>query len=127
MQAALDKTRRPRGSRPARKHERNFLGDGPCGPNDRIGGRIAAHLVNIDEPDVLEVWNLFFMQLPRKRIDYCMGFEHLVSVIQQKSSNYLFGPLFAAKAGIGSDPYTGKVGEDGVDGRPRQDHHNCTG
>lgn len=86
------------------------MGDtGPCGPCTEIhyDGRSeeerkatpGATLVNRDNPQVIEIWNIVFVQfnrlkggslepLPAKHVDTGMGFERLVRVIQGKHSNY---------------------------------------
>ena len=106
------------------------MGDtGPCGPcseihvdcrpdaeRREIDGKT---LVNADHPQVIEIWNLVFMQfnrqkdgslqlLPAKHVDTGMGFERLVRVIQGKSSNYdtdIFQPIIHYIAEKAQIPY----------------------
>jgi alanyl-tRNA synthetase len=100
---------------------------GPCGPCSEIhydlrseeerAAVAGASLVNMDHPQVVEIWNLVFMQynakadgsmdsLPNKHVDTGMGFERLLMVLQGKPSTYdtdLFDPLrdfVKAKTGI---------------------------
>ncbi|GAB3654430.1 alanine--tRNA ligase [Echinicola sediminis] len=97
------------------------MGDvGPCGPcseihidlrpEEEIKQVPGKELVNMDHPQVIEIWNLVFIQfnrqangklveLPAKHIDTGMGFERLVRAIQNKTSNYdtdVFTPFIEA-------------------------------
>lgn len=113
------------------KHD-NFweMGDtGPCGPCSEIHvdsrsedekAKVAgSQLVNKDHPQVIEIWNLVFMQynrkadhslepLPAKVIDTGMGFERLVRTLQGKTSNYdtdIFQPLLSAIGQMSNTQY----------------------
>ena len=118
---------------------------GPCGPCSEIhidlrsdeermqqSGR---ELVNRDHPQVVEIWNLVFMQynrmadgslslLPHKVIDTGMGFERLCMAMQGKRSNYdtdVFQPLIGAVAQLSGIPY-GKEESSDVAMRVVADH-----
>jgi alanyl-tRNA synthetase len=105
---------------------------GPCGPcseihidlrNDPNDKRPGASLVNSDHPQVVEIWNLVFIQfnrlasgalepLPDKHVDTGMGFERLCMAIQKKTSNYdtdVFSPLIEFVARHANVKYIGRL------------------
>lgn len=112
------------------------MGDtGPCGPCSEVHidlrpdeerlKKDGAELVNMDDPRVMEIWNLVFIQynrqadgslekLPAQHVDTGMGFERICAVLQGKRSNYdtdLFTPLLdkigeLAGTNYGSDEST---------------------
>jgi len=109
---------------------------GPCGPCSEIHVDIRTDeekaavdgksLVNRDHPQVVEIWNLVFMQynrkatgtleeLPSKHIDTGMGFERLCMVLQDVKSNYdtdIFTPLIREIEAISSITYGHNEKED---------------
>ncbi|MEI7487944.1 MAG: alanine--tRNA ligase [Chryseobacterium sp.] len=104
---------------------------GPCGPCSEIHIDIRSEeekakvsgleLVNNDHPQVVEVWNLVFMEfnrkadkslekLPQQHVDTGMGFERLCMALQGKSSNYdtdVFTPLISKVEELSGKKYTG--------------------
>ena len=119
---------------------------GPCGPcseihvdsrtpeeKAQVPGR---ELVNKDNPQVIEIWNIVFMQYNRKAdgsleplpmhvIDTGMGFERLVRMLQDKHSNYdtdIFQPIIKEIEAISGKKYgfTTPTGENG-EGKDEQE------
>ena len=102
---------------------------GPCGPCSEIHVDIRSAeekaevdgktLVNMDHPQVIEIWNLVFMEfnrkangslekLPQQHVDTGMGFERLCMVLQGKTSNYdtdVFTDLIAELESISNQKY----------------------
>ena len=109
---------------------------GPCGPcseihydnrDDKQRKEVAGlSLVNKDHPEVIEIWNLVFMQykrlkdgtladLPTQHVDTGMGFERLTMIMQGKKSNYdtdIFQPLIQEIAKISAIQYGANVDSD---------------
>ena len=118
---------------------------GPCGPCSEIHVDIrseeerakssGADLVNMDHPQVVEIWNLVFMEfnrkadgsldkLPQKHVDTGMGFERLCMVVQEVQSNYdtdVFTPLIREVETISQTEY-GKNEEQDIAIRVIADH-----
>ena len=123
------------------------MGDtGPCGPcseihvdcrpdeeRQQVDGKT---LVNADHPQVIEIWNNVFMQfnrlkdgtlqpLPAKHVDTGMGFERLVRVLQNKTSNYdtdVFTGTIAAAEKITNKKYDGSDSKTAIAFRVLADH-----
>jgi alanyl-tRNA synthetase len=122
------------------------MGDtGPCGPcseihidlrpQEDIDKTPGQQLVNNDHPQVIEIWNLVFMQfnrkadgslepLPESHVDTGMGFERLVRAIQGKTSNYdtdVFQPMIQQVSADSGIAY-GKAEETDIAMRVMVDH-----
>ena len=122
------------------------MGDtGPCGPCSEVHIDLrpdeerkkvdGATLVNMDDPRVMEIWNLVFIQfnrqkdgslnpLPAQHVDTGMGFERIVAVLQGKKSNYdtdVFTPLLDAISKRAGVPY-GRSEETDIAMRVIADH-----
>ncbi|MEP0548972.1 MAG: alanine--tRNA ligase [Rhodothermales bacterium] len=118
-----------------------MMGDtGPCGPCSELhidlrpdaerADSPGAALVNQDDPRVMEIWNLVFIQynaqsdgslkpLAAKHVDTGMGFERIAAVLQGKSSNYdtdLFAPILQRLADL--SPRVEIGGYDAIGGLP---------
>ncbi len=123
------------------------MGDtGPCGPcseihidcrpNEERKQIPGASLVNADHPQVIEIWNIVFMQfnrkkdgslepLPEKHVDTGMGFERLVRVIQEKTSNYdtdIFSGIIASIENLTGEKYDGSDSQKAIAFRVLADH-----
>ena len=109
---------------------------GPCGPCSEIHVDLRSaeekakisgkELVNKDHPQVVEIWNLVFMEfnrkadgslekLPKQNVDTGMGFERLCMALQGKSSNYdtdVFTPLIERVEELSGKKYMGKLDDE---------------
>ena len=113
---------------------------GPCGPNSEIHVDLTedgsgGSLVNADDPRVMEIWNLVFIQfnrtaggvlepLPAQHVDTGMGFERVVAVLQC-TDNYgidLFTPLMDRIGDLVGQRYAAAVAEQQVAFRVVADH-----
>ena len=109
---------------------------GPCGPCSEIhvdlrsdeerAKQPGSELVNADDPRVMEIWNLVFIQfnrqndgelktLPAQHVDTGMGFERICAVLQGKTSNYdsdVFMPMISAIAKLAKVSYGADIEKD---------------
>ena len=128
------------------------MGDtGPCGPcteihvdcrgDDERKKLDGKKLVNTDNPQVIEIWNNVFIQfnrlkdgslepLPAKHVDTGMGFERLVRILQNKTSNYdtdVFTGLIEATEKLTAKKYTNTDSRQDVAFRVIADHIRAIG